>query len=258
VEDAADTTIRVDHLGFGIHSGEILGIAGVEGNGQSELVRVLSGMSPAISGSAELCGTKISAGRVSTNRKLRISHIPEDRMTIGMAGKLSVTENVIADKIQQKRFSGACGFLNMKAIRQYGEEMVHAYDILCKDPSVQVESLSGGNIQKVVLARELDNDPLFLIADQPTRGVDAGASIYIRDQLIALRNNGTAILLVSSDLQELLSLSDRILVMVKGKAVACFTDLSGVTDEVLGKYMLGLDRMDASLIRRNSLEDESD
>ncbi len=258
VKKPSETRPRVDHLGFGIRRGEILGIAGVEGNGQGELVEVLSGMLPATGGVANLHGTVISRGKVARNRALGVCHIPEDRMTIGMAGKLSIAENVVADKIKEKRFSSPAGILHVGAIRQYGQRMVSSYAILCPDASVPVESLSGGNIQKVVLARELDNDPAFVIADQPTRGVDAGASAYIRDRLIALRNAGAAILLVSSDLQELRSLSDRILVMVRGSSAACFSDLSDVTDEVLGRYMLGLSRMDDAERRRNSLEDEPD
>lgn len=246
----------VNDIGFSIRSGEILGVAGVEGNGQGELVLVLSGMKKASSGVAKLQGKVISDGKVEYNRSQRISHIPEDRMTIGMAGSLSITENILADKTNDGRFFRRGGTLDMQAMKAYGTEMVKKYDILCQSPSVPVSSLSGGNIQKVVLARELDGNPALVIADQPTRGVDVGASHFIREKLIDLRNHGCAILLVSSDLQELLSLSDRIIVMVKGKIAACVTDLSAMSEEALGRYMLGLSQMGAEMIRRNTLEDE--
>jgi simple sugar transport system ATP-binding protein len=142
--------------------------------------------------------------------------------------------------------------LDANRISSFSEEMIKEHTILCQDGSVSIASLSGGNIQKVVLARELSSEPKLIVANQPTRGVDVGATEFIRKQLVALRDKGCAVLLVSSDLNELFGLSDRLLVMYGGKFAACFTDPSLIDEQTLGRYMLGLERQDDDEIARSA------
>lgn len=231
----------VNQLSFTLREGEILGVAGVEGNGQAELVEALNGLRKYNSGTIQICNTEIKDLSVSNIRALAVSHIPEDRMITGVAPSLSISENTLADKISNRKFS-RFGFINKKKIKQYGFDMVKQYQILCKNPDVRIDSLSGGNIQKAVLARELSNDPKVIIADQPIRGVDVGATEFIHKRLIAMRDEGKAVLLISSDLNEVLGLSDSIVVLHEGQIVAYFPDASRITELQLGGYMLGIDK----------------
>ena len=229
----------VNDISFTLRRGEILGIAGVEGNGQTELVEALTGMSGYASGSIEIGKKDIKGCSVEKIRALKVAHTPEDRMTVGIAPKLSLTENMIADKLNWKKFFRG-GVINRKAVREYGDQMIKEYQVLCKTQDVSVNSLSGGNIQKVVLARELSGEPQVIIADQPTRGVDVGASEFIRRRLVESRDAGNGVILVTSDLNEVLGLSDSLLVMYEGKIVAYIKDTSRITEEELGTYMLGI------------------
>jgi simple sugar transport system ATP-binding protein len=238
----------VNKISFSLREGEILGIAGVEGNGQVELVKALNGLSKYNSGEIRICDKEIKDCNVNNIRDLAVSHIPEDRMITGVAPSLSITENILSDKISDHKFS-RFGFINRKKIKQYGLDMVKQYHILCKNPEVRIDSLSGGNIQKAVLARELSNDPKVIIADQPTRGVDVGATEFIRKRLIAMRDEGKAVLLISSDLNEVLGLSDSIIVLHEGQIVAYFPDASKITELQLGGYMLGIDRQSEDEIK---------
>lgn len=238
----------VDHMSFTLRKGEILGIAGVEGNGQSELVEALTGMRPYTSGSIEIEGQDIRGRSVEEIRGMKLAHIPEDRMTMGIAPKLSLTENMIADKLSWKRFFKN-GVINRKAVRDYGDEMVQEYQVLCKSQDVSINSLSGGNIQKVVLARELSGDPKVIVADQPTRGVDVGATEFIRKRLVEARDAGNGIILVTSDLNEVLGLSDSLIVMFEGSIVAYIDDTSAMTEQELGTYMLGIQKQSEKEIR---------
>ncbi len=231
----------VNKLSFVLREGEILGIAGVEGNGQSELIEALTGLIKYSSGTIEMCGKEISGLNIKEIRELSVSHVPEDRMTTGVAPSLSITENMLADKISSKAFS-KYGVINRRAIQQYSLEMVKEYQVLCKNPEVNIDSLSGGNIQKAVLARELSSGPKVIIANQPTRGVDVGATEFIRKRLIKMRDDKKSVLLVSSDLNEVLGLSDSIIVMHEGQIVAYFPDASNITELELGKYMLGIEK----------------
>lgn len=234
--------ICINGISFNGLRGEVLGVAGVEGNGQTELVEILSRSREYQGGSVKLLGRDILCLSIGELRKMRVSHIPEDRMTAGIAPNLTITENAIADKSASRRFCNRIGLLKSRNIHAYGEEMIQRYHILCKDPETPISSLSGGNIQKVVLARELSSNPEIIIANQPTRGVDVGATEFIRHELLALRDSGKCVFLVSSDLNELLGLSDRLLVMCNGKISAYFPDAAKVTEEELGRYMLGIDR----------------
>lgn len=229
----------VDHVSFSLRKGEILGIAGVEGNGQTELVQALTGMGAYSHGTIEISGQDIKGYSVEKIRRLKLAHIPADRMTMGMAPRLSITENMIADKLGWKCFFRH-GVLDRKKVREYGDEMVKKYLIFCKSQDVAINSLSGGNIQKAVLARELSGDPQVIIADQPTRGVDVGATEFIRRRLVEMRDAGNGVILVTSDLNEVLGLSDSLIVMYEGKIAAYIKDASQMTEADLGAYMLGI------------------
>ena len=229
----------VDHVSFSLRKGEILGIAGVEGNGQTELVRAITGMGSYSRGTIEISGQDIKGYSVEKIRKLKLAHIPADRMTMGMAPHLSITENMIADKLGWKRFFKS-GVRDKRAVKEYGDEMVKQYLIFCKSQDVAINSLSGGNIQKAVLARELSGSPQVIIADQPTRGVDVGATEFIRRRLVEMRDEGNGVILVTSDLNEVLGLSDSLIVMYEGRIVAYISDTSRMTENQLGTYMLGI------------------
>lgn len=229
----------VDHISFSLRRGEILGIAGVEGNGQTQLVQALSGMGGYTSGTIEIQGQNIKGFSVEKIRKLKLAHIPSDRMTMGIAPTLSLTENMIADKLSWSRFFKK-GVRNRQAVQNYGDEMVKQYQVFCKSQEVAINSLSGGNIQKVVLARELSGEPEIIIADQPSRGVDVGATEFIRKRLVEMRDEGKGVILVTSDLNEVLGLSDSLIVLYEGKIVAFIQDTSKMTEEELGTYMLGI------------------
>ena len=241
-------TVSVDGVSFSLREGEILGIAGVEGNGQSQLIEAITGMGHVTSGTIEMDGQNIVGASVRKIRDLKMAHIPEDRMTTGVASNLSITENVIADKLNWKRFVGG-GILKRKEIRTYGEQMVKDYQILCKNQDVEIGSLSGGNIQKGVLARELSGDPTVVVANQPTRGVDVGATEFIRQQLIDMRDQKKGVLLITSDLNEVLGLSDSLIVMHEGKIVAYISDVSSMTEAELGTYMLDIQRQSEEQIK---------
>lgn len=232
----------LDSISFCAKRGEVFGVAGVEGNGQTELVEILSRNRNFGSGSVRILGENIQNLSITKLRMLRVSHIPEDRMTVGIAGGLSITENAMADKSGSREFCNRVGLLRRENIRKYGMQMVERYRVLCRNPDVSVSSLSGGNIQKVVLARELSSNPELVIADQPTRGVDVGAQEFIRKELLELRDLGKCVFLVSSDLNELLGMADRLIVLCGGKISAYFQDTSQVSEEDLGRYMLGIDR----------------
>lgn len=229
----------VDHVSFSLRKGEILGIAGVEGNGQTELVQAITGMGAYGPGTVEIGGQDIKGYSVLDIRKQKLAHIPADRMTMGMAPRLSITENMIADKLGWKRFFKN-GVRDKRTVKEYGEEMVKQYLIFCKSQDVAINSLSGGNIQKAVLARELSGSPGVIIADQPTRGVDVGATEFIRRRLVEMRDEGSGVILVTSDLNEVLGLSDSLIVMYEGRIVAYIRDASRMTEAELGTYMLGI------------------
>ena len=240
----------VDMISFAAKKGEILGIAGVEGNGQNQLVQAITGLQKYNSGTIEINGVSIKGLSIKELRKGKVGHIPEDRMTIGLAPNLSITENMLADKIDNAAYSNKAGLLKLNAMKQYGKDMIDQYGVLAKDADVQITSLSGGNIQKVVLAREISSDPEIVVADQPTRGVDVGATEFIHKLLIDLRDKGKTIFLISSDLNEVLGLSDRLLVLFAGKIAAYFPDASKVTEDELGRYMLGIEKQPEEMLRR--------
>lgn len=236
-------------ISFSVRKGEILGIAGVEGNGQSELVESITGLKRPTSGSIKVTNQEVTRKTIKEIRNLGTSHVPEDRMTYGVAGDMSIEQNVISDCYDSKELNGGI-LLKMKRIKERAEKLSKEYRVKCDSSDQKVRMLSGGNIQKVVVAREFSNDPKLLIANQPTRGIDVGATEFIRKRLVELRDEGSAILLVSADLNEVMELSDSLIVMYGGEIVAYFEDTKTLTEEELGLYMLGIKKQSAEEIRR--------
>ena len=239
----ADGKRVLDGLSFNIRAGEVIGIAGVEGNGQSELSDVLSGMDGFASGTVELNGQTIEGKTVFEIRQQGMSLIPEDRMIHGAAGDMSICDNIISDRYFKPGYKKGM-FINKKYIENIADEYIKEYQIACDNKKQAVRYLSGGNIQKVVVAREFTTGGNFIIANQPTRGIDVGAAELIRKAIVRKsREEGTATLLISADLNEVLGCSDKLFVMRKGKIVAVFPKASEVSEAELGEYMLGLKTM---------------
>lgn len=229
----------VDDLSFELKENQILGIAGVEGNGQSELADALFGLLPAAKGRVLLKGADITKTSVHHRRKSGLGYIPEDRIVTGAAAGLSIWENLIADKMDQN-YRGKFGLLDSKKIAKDSNELLHKFNIVALNAEQPLGMLSGGNMQKVVVARELSSEPEVLIANQPTRGIDVGAQEFIWKELVNFRDEGKSVLLISADLNELLELSDVVMVMVKGKCVALLDNTEKITEDELGLYMLGV------------------
>lgn len=230
---------KLHDLSFAVRGGEILGIAGVEGNGQSELVDVITGLSGRYSGTVLLKGEDIRRESIKGIREKKLAHIPEDRMASGCAAHLNIQENMFANQYTDPKYSGKA-MLKPKAIQERCDMLIKEYLVKCKSQKQEVGMLSGGNIQKVIVAREFSTGPDVIIANQPTRGIDVGATEFIRKKLLEFRDAGCAVILVSADLNEIFSLSDRLAVMYKGNFSGVFTDVARVTEEELGQYMLGL------------------
>jgi simple sugar transport system ATP-binding protein len=231
--------LKVDGLSFDLKGGEILGIAGVEGNGQTELIDTLTGLNKNYQGKIEIKGESIANASIAEIRDRKLAHIPEDRMASGCARNLSIQENLFSNQYKSPQFSGR-QLLKTKAIEQRSEELIREYRIKCSSRKQNVGMLSGGNIQKVIVAREFSTAPDIIIANQPTRGIDVGAAAFIRQRLLEFRDAGCAVILVSADLTEIFSLSDRLAVMYKGKFAGFFTDVEHVTEDELGQHMLGI------------------
>ena len=239
----------LDKVSFDVRKGEILGIAGVEGNGQKELVDMLFNLNRPNAGTAEVNGENILGLPQDKIRAKHVSLVPEDRMLYGIAADASIEENMISDRSGSKELNAGPLF-RMKKIHSMCDQLIKDYTVLCKSGAQKVGNLSGGNIQKVVVAREFSNDPVLIIADQPTRGIDVGATEFIRKKLVELSREGVAVLLISADLNEVMELSDSLIVMYGGKIAAYFEDTEGLNDESMGEYMLGLKTQDAEQVGR--------
>ncbi|BES65747.1 ABC transporter ATP-binding protein [Gottschalkiaceae bacterium SANA] len=237
------------NVSFNLREGEILGIAGVEGNGQREIVDLVTGLQKIQHGDVEIKGESIKGKSIRDIRDMGTSHVPEDRMVYGVAETESVKANVMSYKYTDSTYTKKV-MQKSKEIDELADRLVVDYLIKCNNADQPVKMLSGGNIQKVVVAREFFVEPDFIICDQPTRGIDVGAIEFIRKELVALREKGTAVLLNSADLNEVLELSDRLIVMHEGEIAAFFTDASKITEEELGLYMLGLKKQSAEEIGR--------
>ena len=227
---------------FQVRRGEIVCIAGIDGNGQTELVYGLTGLEPLKEGAIRLCGQDITHAPIRERSKLGMSHIPEDRHKHGLVLDYTLEDNLVLQRYFEPEFVSGTGFLKRRAIREYAVRLIEQYDVRSgQGPATAARSMSGGNQQKAIIAREIDKDPQLLVAVQPTRGLDVGAIEYIHSQLVAQRDAGRGVLLVSLELDEVMNVSDRILVMYEGEIVGEF-DPKTVTVEELGLYMAGAKR----------------
>jgi simple sugar transport system ATP-binding protein len=224
-------------VSFTVRAGEVLGIAGVEGNGQSELADVLTGLRPATGGTVVLAGQPAVHATPHHLRQLGLAAIPEDRHARGLVLDYSIADNLILGEQTQPEVSGG-HILNPRRILARARRLIASFDIRGATPKTPARALSGGNQQKVVLAREIDARPRLLIAAQPTRGLDIGAIQFVHEQIIAERNRGAGILLISAELEEILALSDRIAVLYEGHITGTFT-AEEATEERLGILMTG-------------------
>jgi general nucleoside transport system ATP-binding protein len=233
----ADGRTHVENVSFEVHAGEIVGIAGVQGNGQTELVEALTGLRKATSGVIALDGKDLTHSDPRERHQMGMAHIPEDRQRQGLVGGLSVAENLVLTRYHDEQFSHGV-IVDWEAANAIAETLITEYDIRTPNKETGVGTLSGGNQQKVIVARELSRDLRLTIAAQPTRGVDVGSIEYIHSRIVKERDAGTAVLIVSTELEEVMALSDRLLVMYRGKVVAEL-DPKKVTPMEVGLYMAG-------------------
>ena len=230
----------VHQVSFDVRAGEILCIAGIDGNGQTELIHGLTGLEKISGGSVCLCGRDITHAPIRS-RSENMSHIPEDRHKHGLILDFTLEENMVLQRFREPQFEKG-GFIRFDAVRDYAQRLIRQYDVRSgQGPVTKVRSMSGGNQQKAIIARELDREKPLVVAVQPTRGLDVGAIEYIHSQLVRQRDEGKAVLLVSLELDEVMSLSDRILVLYEGEIVGEF-DPKKISVQELGLYMAGAKR----------------
>ena len=230
----------VNHVNFSVRAGEIVCIAGIDGNGQTELIHGLTGLDKS-TGKITLCSHDISHCSIH-QRSTNMSHIPEDRHKHGLILDFTLEDNLVLQRFREPQFQHA-GFIKRDDVRAYAENLIERFDVRSgQGPVTIARSMSGGNQQKAIIARELDREKPLIVAVQPTRGLDVGAIEYIHSQLVAQRDEGKAVLLVSLELEEVMSLSDRILVLYEGEIVGEF-DPKEITMQELGLYMAGAKRM---------------
>ena len=230
----------VDGMSFVVRSGEIVGIAGVQGNGQTELVEALTGLRAVVSGSIRVAGEETTDADPREIHKAGVAHVPEDRQRSGLVLKFTVAENLVLDNYHSEPYSRGM-VMNWKAVREQAERLVQEYDVRTPSIDTLLANLSGGNQQKVIVAREFARDVKLVIASQPTRGLDVGSIEYIHERIVQERDQGAAILIVSAELDEVTALADRILVMYRGQIVA-ETRPEDTTHAELGLFMAGAKR----------------
>jgi len=231
----------VSNVTFDVRAGEIVCLAGIDGNGQTEFVQALTGLDKIKSGSVSICGKDMTKQSIRARSKAGMSHIPEDRHKHGLILDYTLEDNIVLQRYYEPEFQNK-GFINRPAIRKYAEKIIEQYDVRSgQGPITVARSMSGGNQQKAIVGREIDKEHELLVAVQPTRGMDVGAIEYIHKQLIATRDAGKAVLLVSLELDEVMNVSDRILVMYEGEIVGEL-DPKKTTVEELGLYMAGAKR----------------
>ncbi len=235
----------VKNVSFDVRAGEIVCIAGIDGNGQTELVQALTGLEKPSGGMILFNGRNITHASVRDRSKAGISHIPEDRHKFGLILDFTLEQNLVLQRYYEPQFQNM-GFIRFEAVRQHARELIDQFDVRSgQGPVTKVRSMSGGNQQKAIIAREINRDLPLIVAVQPTRGLDVGAIEYIHSRLVAQRDEGKAVLLVSLELDEVMNLSDRILVMHSGEIVGEF-DPKQITVEELGLYMAGAKRQERS------------
>ncbi len=242
IKDDSGVT-RVNNISFDVRSGQIIAVAGVEGNGQKELVDAITGFNGSYVGSIKVQGTEVKDTTIQNMRASGFRYIPEDRIEQGLAIDMSIKHNLVLDNIANGEFRKMKVFLSQKAMTEYAKVKIIEYEVKCESEEAPMSSLSGGNMQKVVCARELSSNPPIVIINQPTRGIDVGSAELIRRKIIELRNRGAAILLITADLNEVLEVSDKIMVMCHGEIVGFFEDSKAVCERELGTYMLGIKKM---------------
>ncbi len=231
-------TMAVNNVSLDVHAGEIVGIAGVSGNGQRELAETIAGLRPAEAGSSvTIDDIDLTKANPSQTRAVGLAYVPEERMKDGAVGDFEVSENLLLINHGDPRFRSR-GLFDFAKIREHCQRLVDQFSVKTPSLSTKTSALSGGNIQKLIMARELDSKPSVILAAQPTRGVDIGAAEYIHAELVQQRNVGVAILMISEDLDEILGLADRIAVMFEGQLVA-MVDRTSATREELGLAMAG-------------------
>jgi len=233
----ADGRKHVENVSFEVRAGEIVGVAGVQGNGQTELVEALTGLRKATGGTITLDGKDLTHSNPRERHQLGMAHIPEDRQRQGLVGGLSVAENLVLTRYHDDQFSHGV-VVDWDAANAIADTLISEYDIRTPSKETGVGTLSGGNQQKVIVARELSRDLRLTIAAQPTRGVDVGSIEYIHSRIVKERDAGTAVLIVSTELEEVMALSDRLLVMYRGRVVAELDPKKSTPMEV-GLYMAG-------------------
>jgi general nucleoside transport system ATP-binding protein len=228
----------LDGVDLAVRAGEIVGIAGIEGNGQTELVEVLTGLRSADAGTVSLAGEDVTALGARARREAGVSHVPEDRNERGLVRPFTAAWNAVLGDHHRAPYADRLGLLDLNAIDDHAREIIEGYDVRPRSTTVMASSYSGGNAQKLIMARELERAPRVLVAAQPTRGVDIGAIEFIHRRIVAARDAGLAVLLVSADLNEVMSLSDRILVMFEGRVMGELAQAEA-TAERLGLLMAG-------------------
>jgi len=243
VKDSRGKKDAVHDVSFQVREGEIVCIAGIDGNGQTEFVHALTGLSKVDSGTIKLLGEDITAKSIRYRNTHGISHIPEDRHKHGLVLDYSLEENMVLQRYFEPQFEKN-GFIRFDAVRNYANDLIDRFDVRSGQGAItSARSMSGGNQQKAIVAREMDRDHKLLVAVQPTRGLDVGAIEYIHNQIVKSRDSGTAVLLISLELDEVMSLSDRILVMYEGEIVG-EVDPKTTTVQELGLYMAGAKRQE--------------
>ncbi len=246
VASKAHKNDAVKNVSLKVRGGEIVCIAGIDGNGQTEFVYGLTGLEPLSSGKITMCGKDITRAPIRQRSIMGMSHIPEDRHKHGLVLDYSLEDNLVLQRYFEPEFTNKAGFLRRGNIRAYAERLIEQYDVRSgQGPVTPARSMSGGNQQKAIVAREIDKGPELLVAVQPTRGLDVGAIEYIHKQLVAQRDAGKAVLLVSLELDEVMDVPDRILVMYEGEIVGEL-DPKKTTQEELGLYMAGAKRDEVS------------
>ncbi len=220
-----------------LRAGEILGVAGVSGNGQTELVEALTGLRPVDGGQVRISGQEITFSSVRERRELGMAHIPEDRMHMGLNVRTTLDENVVVSVYQKSPWSSR-GIFNFGAVREFAQRIVRNFNVRSARLGEEIHTLSGGNLQKLVLGRELDGHPGLIIANQPTRGLDIGSIEFVHQTLVEARDAGAAVLLVSVELDEIFALSDRVAVMFEGRIMAMH-DIDELDEESIGLLMAG-------------------
>jgi len=240
---------RVDDVSFSVRGGRVLGVAAIEGNGQNEIAEIISGLQPIKHGNVVINGKNINTTSIRARREAGMSLISEDRYRYGCSKVSTILDNLIADRYYKEPFSKGA-FMNGKVCRRYSDGLIKQFAVKCKSCGDAASNLSGGNAQKMIVARELSALPNLVIANQPTRGIDVGSSELVRQALVEMtEKHDAAVLLISADLTELLEVSDEIIVVHSGKIVAYFKDASIVSEFELGEYMLGTKEMSDQELR---------